>query len=64
MPDFVRYFDTKKFMWDSIEYADRAAAEAATEKYKADGFEVRLVEEEGKSYVYTRRVAAETTVSG
>ena len=64
MPDFVRYFDTKKFMWDSVERADRAAAEAAAEKYEADGFEVRLVEEEGKSYVYTRRVATQTTVSG
>jgi len=64
MPDFVRYFDAKKFMWDGIEYADRAAAEARAEKYKADGFEVRLVEEQGKSYVYTRRVATETTVSG
>ena len=64
MPDFAKYFDTKKFMWDSGEHADRAAAEAASEKYKADGFEVRLVEQEGKSYVYTRRVAAETTVSG
>jgi hypothetical protein len=64
MPDFARYFDTKKFMWDSVQYADRAAAEAATEKYEANGFEVRLVEEAGKSYVYTRRVAADTTVSG
>ena len=64
MPDFVRYFETKKFMWDGVERADRAAAEAAAEKYKADGFEVRLVEEEGKSYVYSRRVATETTVSG
>ena len=64
MPDFVRYFETKKFMWDTVEYADRAAADAAVEKYRADGFEVRLVEEEGKAFVYTRRVATEVTVSG
>ena len=64
MPDFAKYFDTKKFMWDGVEHADRAAAEAAAEQYQANGFEVRLVEEEGKSYVYTRRVATETTVSG
>jgi hypothetical protein len=64
MPEFAKYFDTKKFMWDGVEYADRAAAEAAVEQFKADGFEVRLVEEEGRSYVYTRRVAAESTVSG
>jgi len=63
MPEFVRYFDTKKFMWDRIEYADRAAAEAAAKKCSTDGFEVRLVEETGKAFVYTRRVATQTVVS-
>jgi len=63
MPDFVRYFDAKKFMWDGIEYADRAAAEAAAMKYSADRFEVRLVEETGKAFLYTRRVATESVVS-
>jgi len=64
MPDFVRYFDTKKFMWDGVERTDRTAAESAAEKYRTDRFEVRLVEENGKQYVYTRRVATDTTVSG
>ncbi len=63
MPDFVRYFDAKKFMWDRIEYADRAAAEAAANKCSTDGFEVRLVEETDKTFVYTRRVAAQVVVS-
>jgi hypothetical protein len=64
MAESVRYFDSKKLMWDGSEYADRAAAEAAAEKYRADGFDVRLVEEADKAFVYTRRVATEIVVSG
>jgi len=64
MPDFVRYFEEKKFMWDNVEYPDADAAKAAAETYEKDGFEVRIFEEEGNSFVYSRRIAAEVIVEG
>jgi len=64
MPEFIRYFDEQKFMWDNIEYPDAAAAKTAAETYEKDGFEVRIVEEGDSSLVYSRRVAAEVVVEG
>jgi len=62
MADKVRFFDGKKFMWDSEEYADKKAAEEAEKKYSADGFEVQSCEEDGKVLLYTRRVVTEIVV--
>jgi hypothetical protein len=64
MPEFIRYFDEKKFMWDNIQYPDAAAARTAAEAYEKDGFEVRIVEEGDSALVYSRRVAAEVVVEG
>jgi hypothetical protein len=64
VPEFIQYFDEKKFMWDNVKYPDTAAAQTASEAYEADGFEVRIVEEEEGTFVYSRRVAAEVVVEG
>lgn len=64
MPEFIQYFDDKKFMWDNIEYSDTAAAGTAAGAYEKDGFEIKIVEEGGNAFVYTRRVAAEVVVEG
>ncbi len=56
MPENVVLINGKKFMWDGV---DDPSAEKTLErlnKYKADGFEVELREEDKKSYLYTRRV--------
>ncbi len=47
--------DEKKFMWDGSVYGSRIEAEKARDAYGAEGFETRLVEEDGKVLVYTRR---------
>jgi len=62
MADKVRFFDGKKFMWDSEEYADKQAATDAEKKYSADGFDVQSCNEDGKILLYTRRVVTEVVV--
>jgi len=62
MADKVRFFDGKKFMWDSEEYTDKKKAEEVRKKYSADGFVVQSCREDGKVLLYTRRVVTEVVV--
>jgi hypothetical protein len=64
MPDFVRYFEQKKYMWDGVNYVDQAAAKQAAEAYQQQGFETRMAEDGEAVFIYTRRVAAEVVVDG
>lgn len=48
-------------MWDGLEYERREDAEKKADEYKQKGFEVKVVEREGKFYVYTRKIAVEET---
>lgn len=64
MPDSVKILDTKKYLWDGETYESKPAAEEAEGKYKSENFETRLLEEEGKFLVYTRRVVTEVVVEG
>jgi hypothetical protein len=64
MPDSFKILDTKKFLWDGETYDTKDAAAEAENKYKTDNFETRLLEEEGKFLVYTRRVVTEVVVEG
>ena len=52
----ARLFDGRKFLWDGRSYADRVAAETCAEDYRNARFDVRLAEEEGKYFVFTRRI--------
>jgi hypothetical protein len=63
MPDIVRSFDDKKFMWDGKACETRLEAEEVQRGYQKAGFETRLVDEEGKCLVYSRRVAAQQTAT-
>jgi len=63
MPELAKVFDGKKFMWDGAVYEDRPQAEQAKASYEGQAFETRIVEEEGKCLVYSRRVAAQQTVT-
>lgn len=42
-------------MWDGITSDTRAEAEKRADAYRADGFDVQLLEQDGKVLVYTRR---------
>jgi hypothetical protein len=64
MPDVAKLFDGKKFMWDSKEYGSESEAKETAEEYKKEKFETQVVEEEGKWFVYSRRVVTEIVVEG
>ena len=64
MPNSVIVMNGKKFMWDGVDHPSKEKTSEAMNKYKADGFEVELCEEEGKTYLYTRRLVKEVVVSG
>jgi len=63
-PQNMRFFDRRKFMWDGEAYDLRAAAEAKKKDYEIQGFETQLLEEEGASLLYTRRVVKEIVIDG
>jgi hypothetical protein len=64
MPENVRYEDGKKFMWDGKEYATEDEAKGVADGYAGDGFDIFNLSEEGKFFVYTRRVVKEVVVEG
>ncbi len=59
MRNAAEIMDGKKFMWDQEDYSTEADAKKKLGKYEKDGFETRLVKEEGQFLVYTRRVVTE-----
>ena len=64
MPEAAIYLESKKFMWDGEEYASSAEAKARAGEYSKENFEVHVAEEEGKTYLYTRREVTEVVVEG
>ena len=63
-PQGTRLFDRRKFMWDGETYDSAAAVEAKKKEYETQGFETKLVDEDGKSLLYTRRVVKEIVIEG
>lgn len=64
MPDNYKILDGKKFMWDGESYEGMEQAKTAEETYQKDNFETRIIEEEGKPLVYTRREVTEIVLEG
>jgi hypothetical protein len=62
MPSTVILMNGKKFVWDGVDYPSGEKTLETMKKYKADGFEVELQEENGKTYLYTRRVVKQVIV--
>ena len=55
----ARCFDGKKFMWDGLEYEDEKKASSVEKEYAEKGFEVQSLREDGKVFLYTRRIVTE-----
>jgi hypothetical protein len=62
-PSLALVAEGKKFMWDGRTLESRDEASRVAESYRMDNFEVRTVEEEGKFFVYTRRVVKGAAVT-
>jgi hypothetical protein len=62
-PNLATTSDGKKFMWDGQLYVTQDEASRAEKTYQADNFESLLVEQDGKFFVYTRRIVKEGAVS-
>jgi len=58
----ARFFDGKKFMWDGLEYDDKEKAGLVEKEYAEKGFEVQSCREDGKVFLYTRRLVTEVEV--
>jgi len=59
-----RIFDGKKFMWDGSTYNDEKSAFEISQKYESDGFETKMINEEDKYFVFSRRIVKEIIVEG
>ena len=62
MAEQARLFGGKKFMWDGREYDSDKEAGSAQKGYTDNGFEVQVYRENGKTYLYTRRIVTEIVV--
>jgi len=62
--DLARVINGKKYMWDKATYEDKKSADEAVKKYRGDGFETEAIQEEGKFFVFSRRVVTEVVVEG
>ena len=64
MADSFKIINDRKYMWDGEIYESESAANELVVKYREDGFETKLLEENGKYLVYTRRVVTEIKAEG
>ena len=62
MPNNLIIIDGRKFVWDGVDYNSAEEASQRMQKYKHDAFEVEASEEDGKTYLYTRRDVKEVIV--
>ena len=64
MPDASKVIDGKKFMRDGEIYESEKDAQEVKQKYEKDDFEVELIQEEDKYFLYSRRVVTEIVLEG
>lgn len=60
--DNVKFFDGKKFMWDGKTYENENDMKKMKAEYEKNNFETRIVQEEDKYFLFTRRVVTEIVI--
>ncbi|MFH1297583.1 MAG: hypothetical protein ABIJ04_09960 [Bacteroidota bacterium] len=58
----VKYFDGKKFMWDGKTHENENDVQKMKAEYELNNFETKIVQEEEKYFLFTRRVVAEIVI--
>ncbi len=58
----VKIFDEKKFMWDGRTYMSESEALNIKAEYEKNNFETRVVQEEKKYFLLTRKVVTEVEI--
>jgi hypothetical protein len=61
-PNIAMIGDGKKFMWDGQVYENKEEASRAEQSCQDENFQTRLVEQDGKFLVYTRRAVNQVAV--
>jgi len=54
----------KKYMWYGATYSDKKNTLDIEQKYKNDGFETEILEEDKNYYIFTRKVVKEIIIEG
>ena len=62
--DSFKIIDGKKYLWDGEEYPSKESAQEIMAKYEKDQFQTKLLVEDEKHLVYTRRVVTDIVVEG
>jgi hypothetical protein len=60
--DNVKLFDENKFMWDGRTYESEPETLTVKAAYEKNNFETRMVQEEEKYFLFTKRVVTEVEV--
>jgi hypothetical protein len=60
MIEHYRMIANKKYIWDGKTYQNESEALNAAAQYKKDNFDVQLIKEGGKQFIYTRRAVVAT----
>ena len=61
--EFVKYSEGLKFVWDGADYPSAEAAAEKRAQYEKDGFSVFALANDGKHFLYTRRVVKDVVVA-
>ena len=62
--DLARRFEGKKFMWDGQTYAGDAQAGEVRRKYETEGYQTKMVTEDGSTFVFSRKEIKEIVIEG
>lgn len=62
--ELARNFDGKKFMWDGRTYNNEQEMKKVEQEYRDKGFEVQVVREKNRYFLFSRRVVTEVVVEG
>lgn len=60
--DNIRFFNGEKFLWDGGTHENEQDSEKIKAEYESNNFETRLIHEDGKFFLFTRRVVTEVVV--